>query len=329
MDSLIKKTLDDLYNIIKDIDVNNIAISFNGGKDCTVVYYLIKEFNMKYNLNINNLVYFEDVYEHIKMKSFINNIFKTSNMNIITTKLSFKDGCIDIYNKFNIQYIIMGQRITDPFCENFNLIEKSSYKLDFDMFRINPILYWKYNEIWNYLEDKEYCELYNNGYTSIGNIYNSIPNSFLFKNNRYIHAKNLENYEFERMSRINDIRIKILNGTVIHGNKYGRTIGFPTINISINKILNIDLGVYLCHVLLESKLYNGMLYYGNNSLDNDKLIIEVNLFDYSEDCYDKIVEINILKKIRNPIKINNIDELKLLLVDDKKKCIEELNFIHQ
>ncbi len=324
MDSLINDTLSIIYNSIKDIDTSKVAISFNGGKDCTVVYYLIREFNLKYDIKINNLVYFVDNYEHFKMKSFIQNIFKNSNMNIIITSSSFRDGCIDIFNKYNIQYIIMGQRRTDPYCKDFLFIEKCSYNFNFEMFRINPILNWSYNDVWNYLEDKNYCELYNYGYTSIGNIYNSIPNPYLLKDNSFIHAKYLLNTDYERLSRIKDIRIQVLKGTVIHGNKFGRLIDFPTINILSDDNINIDFGVYVCHVLLNNNIYNGMLYFGHNTLDNNKLIIEINLFNFSGDCYNANVEIGILKKIREPIKIYSIDELKILLANDKNNCIEQL-----
>ncbi|MCW3077442.1 MAG: Riboflavin biosynthesis protein [Bacteroidetes bacterium] len=116
-----------------------------------------------------------------------------------------------------------------------------------------------------------------------------------------------------------------LNATVISGKKLGRTIGYPTANLktaSKDKLIP-KVGVYFVEVIINKEAYYGMLNIGYNpTTDTDNTIkIEVHIFDFSEDIYNKTVRINFLKYLRDEEKFNTLDELTGALRSDKKKCM--------
>ena len=112
-----------------------------------------------------------------------------------------------------------------------------------------------------------------------------------------------------------------LNGRVIEGFKVGRTIGYPTANISVSdpdKLIPA-IGVYAVRVSWNSLSYKGMMNIGHRpTLDNGNTIsIEVHIIDFKEDIYNQLLEVNFICKIRDEHKFKNIDELKEQLQKDK------------
>ncbi|MDX9791347.1 MAG: riboflavin biosynthesis protein RibF [Candidatus Kapaibacterium sp.] len=117
-----------------------------------------------------------------------------------------------------------------------------------------------------------------------------------------------------------------LRGTVVHGLKRGRTLGFPTANIQPdddNKLLPPN-GVYFVYSEMESGRYYGMTNIGfKPTVTNDKVLtIETNFFDFDYDIYDEIIKIHFVKKIRDEKKFNSLDELKNRIQQDKIQCLE-------
>ena len=113
-----------------------------------------------------------------------------------------------------------------------------------------------------------------------------------------------------------------INGKVVRGNGIGRKINFPTANIEIDepKKLLPKSGVYAVEVILNRKIYLGMLNIGYNpTIKNEKKSIEVNIFEFSEDIYNNKISINFIRRIRNEKKFKNLNELKKQLIIDKKK----------
>ena len=70
--------------------------------------------------------------------------------------------------------------------------------------RISPLLNWGYSQIWEYIDYQriEYCQLYNDGYTSLGSRSRTIPNPELESaDGKYLHARMLKDVKFERSGR--------------------------------------------------------------------------------------------------------------------------------
>lgn len=118
-----------------------------------------------------------------------------------------------------------------------------------------------------------------------------------------------------------------LNGIIIKGQQLGRSIGFPTANIHIPndyKLIPCD-GAYAVVVNVEGDQYNGMLNIGNRpTVDGNSRSIEVNLFDFEGDLYDKRVCVQIKEYLRPETKFEGLEQLKQQLKADREKAISIL-----
>ncbi len=115
-----------------------------------------------------------------------------------------------------------------------------------------------------------------------------------------------------------------ISGKVISGNKIGRTIGFPTANIEIHEEKLIpENGVYAVKVLISEKEYAGMLNIGSRPTVNTEknLTVEVHIFDFQEDLYDKNIKIIFKHFIREEQKFPDKQALKQQLIKDKKEVL--------
>ena len=103
-----------------------------------------------------------------------------------------------------------------------------------------------------------------------------------------------------------------VSGIVEHGNRLGRTIGFPTINIipPANKLLP-DFGVYITKVTIDGESYQGVTNVGCKPTIEGKnpIGIETYILDFNQDVYGKNACVTFLKKIRNECKFPNIEAL--------------------
>ncbi len=116
-----------------------------------------------------------------------------------------------------------------------------------------------------------------------------------------------------------------LSGKVIHGQKIGKSIGYPTANLKIldnYKLLPLD-GIYAVYVHIDGERFGGMLYIGNRptlETHNEKTI-EVNIFDFNQTIYGKIIQLEFLEFIRGDQKFEGLENLKAQLADDKIKSL--------
>ncbi len=112
-----------------------------------------------------------------------------------------------------------------------------------------------------------------------------------------------------------------LSGKVIHGQKIGNTIGFPTANLKIeNKFKLIPPnGVYAVTIKVGQSTHKGMMYIGNRPTldDSDQRSIEINIFDFNQDIYNKDVSLKIISFIRESKPFDDLHSLKTQLHKDK------------
>ena len=113
-----------------------------------------------------------------------------------------------------------------------------------------------------------------------------------------------------------------IRGTVVRGNQLGRTIGFPTCNISVDEtMVTPPNGVYFTTCLLDGKQYSGITNVGNKpTVGNYSKNIEMNIFDFNQDVYGHTIEIFFLKKHRDEVKFSGLDELGKQLDRDREKA---------
>lgn len=113
-----------------------------------------------------------------------------------------------------------------------------------------------------------------------------------------------------------------LRGKVVEGVRIGRKMGFPTANIEASDKHKLipGYGVYAVEILISGKRYKGMLNIGtrptfNNNADHRS--IEVNIFDFSQNIYNKNITLVFCAKIRDEQKFGDIEALTQQLKKDK------------
>lgn len=117
------------------------------------------------------------------------------------------------------------------------------------------------------------------------------------------------------MEQVNELlgRPYAIMGTVLHGRKIGRTLGFPTINLipDNNKLLPPN-GVYASVTTIKGKKYPGLTNVGVNPTvgETPEKRVETYIFDYDEDLYNSNVSVALYSMEREEIKYDSIEELK-------------------
>jgi len=114
-----------------------------------------------------------------------------------------------------------------------------------------------------------------------------------------------------------------LSGEVIHGEKRGRSLRYPTANIDLknsHKILPKN-GVYLVKSTLDGQEVFGMMNIGEKPTFKSKRIsIEVHFFDWTQDLYGKHISVEVLERVRDEQKFDSADKLQLQLKADEAHC---------
>lgn len=102
-----------------------------------------------------------------------------------------------------------------------------------------------------------------------------------------------------------------ISGKVIHGDKKGRTIGFPTANLLLKRCKSPVSGVFAVEVIIEGKIVKGVANIGNRpTVKGQRQQLEVHLFNYSQQLYGQRIEVVLKQKIRNEIKFESFAELE-------------------
>lgn len=117
-----------------------------------------------------------------------------------------------------------------------------------------------------------------------------------------------------------------IRGTVVHGKKNGRKMGFPTANIKYDpEVVLPHIGVY--YTTVE---YNGECYVGATSVGYNPTIagmekevhLEVNILNFSKEIYDETISVFFHKKIRGEIKFDTMNELKEQIHRDQETIMK-------
>lgn len=114
-----------------------------------------------------------------------------------------------------------------------------------------------------------------------------------------------------------------ITGIVSKGKQLGRTLGFPTANISIkdeNKLIPTN-GVYVVKSILSDEVFYGMMNIGiRPTVDGTMRTVEIHFFDFNKDIYGQEITISFLKRMRDEQKFESLDALKEQLKIDQNNA---------
>ncbi|XP_068630328.1 uncharacterized protein [Battus philenor] len=249
-----------LKQCFKQFQLEEIFLSFNGGKDCTVLLDItlnvLKSIYKNQNV-VNDLkvVYIRTKGPFKEIEDFVEEIEKHYRIKLLVEEGDMKQALRRITEgDKKLKACLMGTRRTDPYSENLKFMQKTDTDWP-QILRVSPLLNWSYHQIWSYILNRRvpYCSLYDKGYTSIGSTSNTWPNeSLAFTKDGQVHYRPawiLADGSLERAGRgkpqsngnthsSNNIQTNksiLLNETIHSGKNYGhRSIHSDNKNEELN-----------------------------------------------------------------------------------------------
>ena len=217
---------------------NNLVLSYNGGKDSCVIFYLVQALFSKsgnpileylqdqgYESELGEINSYRESFkidqwryiffqynqeeEFSEIIDYMDQIELDYSIVIEKCTNKIKDDLETLVSEHDVSTVILGNRRTDPYSETLLHVQKSSEGWP-DFTRIHPILDWSYWDVWKFIKffNFKVCVLYDQGYTSLGLISNTRKNPYLIKKmgsgdspNEYYPAWYLHDASKERESR--------------------------------------------------------------------------------------------------------------------------------
>ena len=114
------------------------------------------------------------------------------------------------------------------------------------------------------------------------------------------------------------------SGMVTRGKGLGRTISYPTANVEIAEPYKIvpKNGVYVARAIVGGQEYYGMMNIGMNpTVNGQQRSIEIHIFNFKEDIYDTVIDVQLLRRLRDEQKYESVELLKKQLLKDEQKAL--------
>jgi riboflavin kinase / FMN adenylyltransferase len=116
-----------------------------------------------------------------------------------------------------------------------------------------------------------------------------------------------------------------VSGEVIHGDKRGRELGFPTANLKLDAACGLRHGVYAVRVGVAGRRYDGVANFGRRPMfDSGAVLLEVFLFDFAGDLYGANIDVVFVAWIRDEEMFSSVDELVRRMQDDARRARDAL-----
>ncbi|MDC0151143.1 bifunctional riboflavin kinase/FAD synthetase [Candidatus Pelagibacter sp.] len=266
------------------------------------LFTLAKEYKKRYSLKIGVLTF-----EPMPKMYF--------NKNIKNFRISNQKQKVSLLKKFNVDFVV-----TKKFNKNFSKIKS----IDF----IENILKKKLKARFIFVSNN-----FRFGNKREGDVkqlikcetkydYKIVKPKPLIKKKKIVSSSLIRNYLqkgklFEANKLLN--RKWSIEGKVQKGKQLGKKIGFPTANIDIKDYILACPGVYAVRIKMtnNSKIIKGIANLGYRpTFNGKKILLEVHLFNFSGNLYDKDLVVEFLKFIRKEKKFKNVDQLKKQIKTD-------------
>ncbi|KAF8545451.1 hypothetical protein BDD12DRAFT_914954 [Trichophaea hybrida] len=179
-------SLDVVSRALATYSFDELAISYNGGKDCLVLLLLFLSALHTHTRQLTpsqkiHSVYVMSTYPFAEVDSFVNSCIEEYSLDLHRYALPMKSA-FATYLRENpvVKAVFVGTRRTDPHGEFLSHFDKTDHGWPSFM-RVQPVIDWHYQEVWSFLRELEvpYCSLYDMGYTSLGGRKDTHPNPML------------------------------------------------------------------------------------------------------------------------------------------------------
>ncbi len=178
----VKEALDTVERCFADFRPEEVAVCFNGGKDCIVMLHLTYAHLSKYHPSARmQTVYIRDEEPFQEVEDFILETERRYSVDALNLTGPMKQALQRLLvQRPAIQAAMMGTRIGDPGAHRQDLFSPTDGDWP-KVMRVNPLLNWQYHHIWRFVRGLHlpYPALYDQGYTSLGNMRDTSPNPAL------------------------------------------------------------------------------------------------------------------------------------------------------
>lgn len=212
----VQESIDIIERALLKYKIENTCLSFNGGKDCTAVLHLVHSISRKFSTNNNEpqlTIFYAQLPNHFQEElDFVSETVKRYNLKLLQySNSSLKESLKQLKQDApQIEGIFIGTR-RDDFESGAMMQHMAPTDNNWPQYmRINPIMNWSYSQVWDFIRELQvpYCDLYNQGYSSLGTRMNTTKNSSLlrYKDGQayYLPAWHLTSSIEERRSRSQD-----------------------------------------------------------------------------------------------------------------------------
>ena len=191
-------------DLLKSNDSSHIALGFNGGKDSAVVFFLTQYFLEKFRVADRvKYFYFREATPLTPIENYIRSLSERFGLSVIVyqqsggqvTDSSMKSGLARLISEHKVTHLISGTRRSDPFCANLTPLAPTDTHLGWPQaIRVMPIIDWSYHHVWAFLRgcELDYCPLYDQGFTYLGDREQTMPNPFLKGRPAWQGSENIE-----------------------------------------------------------------------------------------------------------------------------------------
>jgi riboflavin kinase/FMN adenylyltransferase len=260
------------------------------------LFKLAKNFKKKYSLNIGVLT-FEPM-----PKMFFNN-------NLSNFRISNQKQKINLLKKHNVDFVIIKR-----FNKKFSKVKSTNFIKNILVSKLQAkFIFVSNNFRFGNRREGDVKQLIK--YEKIFN-YKIVKPKPLSKNKKIISSSLIRKLLMKgKIKKANEFlnREWSIEGMVKKGRQLGKKIGFPTANIDIKDYIIAKTGVYAVKVKKygTNKFIRGIANLGYRPTFNQKkILLEVHLFNFSKNLYNKYLTVNFLKFIRKKKKFKNVSEIK-------------------
>jgi riboflavin kinase/FMN adenylyltransferase len=116
-----------------------------------------------------------------------------------------------------------------------------------------------------------------------------------------------------------------VSGTVIHGDKRGRELGFPTANLRLDPACALRHGIYAVRTAIAGRRYDGVASFGRRPMfDSGAVLLEIFLFDFADDLYGANIDVAFIAWLRDEAMFASAKDLMRQMTEDSRLAREAL-----
>lgn len=116
----------------------------------------------------------------------------------------------------------------------------------------------------------------------------------------------------------------VISGRVVHGDKKGRTISFPTANVLLKRCTSPVQGVFAVEIKVKGERYQGVANVGTRpTVKGERSQLEVHIFDFKQSIYGELVEVSFVSKIREEQKFESFEALQSQIKIDAQAALQQ------